>query len=433
MKTLPTLRSPTLLVMTVLAAALLQMRPARAATDDLPPAAQVGPLILARPEVHSARFALQADQAEAERLRAGPHEYTVRLAGQQRRATDALDGGRSVNRHFGEAQLALERTLRLGAKSAQDAALGEAAVALARMRQADAIHETTRTLLRAWYDWLRERATTALWREQLAAQQDLLRQTERRVQAGDAARTELSLLQAGTAQMQASLAAAQAREESARAALDVHYPGLTQTAPLDLSQPAATDLPGSNTQADRVVQQLVDLSHEWRVARLQADLARERARRTVLDKRPDPTVGVYAASERGGAERVIGVSINLPLPGAARDSGARAALAWSDEAEQQAEAVHLKVRAEAQSQWVAAHAAFATWQRQAEARERTGQALRAVVRGWELGEYGQPEVLLARRQFIDAAAAEVGARSEARYAAQRLHLDLHEILEFDAE
>jgi outer membrane protein TolC len=414
--------------------------PARAATasaaDDMPPEAQVRVLILARPEVRGAVAALRADQAESERLSAGPHEFTVRLAGQRRSASDLGTAGLPQTRHLGEGQLSLERTLRAGGKAAADQAIGEAGVALARLRQADAIHETTRVLLRLWFDWLRERATTVLWRDQLAAQDGLLRQTDRRVQAGDASRTELSLQQAAFAQMQAGLAAAQAREQTARAALDVHFPGLSGAAVADVSLPGQRDdagdaRGGAGEAALEVLRQLEDGSHEWAVARLQAALARERAQRATLERRPDPTVGVYVASERAGTERVVGLSLTLPLPGAARDSGARAALASADAAAEQAEQVRLKVRAEAAAQWVGTQAAFETWQRFAQARDRTEQAMKAVLRGWQLGEYGQAEVLLARRQFIDASLAELAARAEARHAAERLRLDLHQILDFD--
>jgi hypothetical protein len=40
---------------------------------------------------------------------------------------------------------------------------------------------------------------------------------------------------------------------------------------------------------------------------------------------------------------------------------------------------------------------------------------------------------MARKQFMDAALAEITARAEARHALWRLKLDLHEILEFDDE
>ena len=61
------------------------------------------------------------------------------------------------------------------------------------------------------------------------------------------------------------------------------------------------------------------------------------------------------------------------------------------------------------------------------------QSLAGIVRGWQLGEFAQADVLMARKQHLDVALAEITARTEARHALWRLRLDLHEILEFDDE
>jgi cobalt-zinc-cadmium efflux system outer membrane protein len=401
-------------------------------SDELPPLERLRASILARPEVQAANAAIKADAAEGERLIAGPHEYTVRLSGQQRRATEALATGGSEQRRFGEAQVSLERTLRLGGKAAQDQAIGDAGLALARLRRADAIHESTRTFVRSWFDWLRNRTVVQLWQDQAGAQAELLRQTERRVKAGDAARTEVSVQQAASAQVQAYLAAALAQERSSRAMLDVYYPGLTDSAPSAVLPPGTNEpVPQAQPQ---VMPLLLERSHEWGVARLQADLALARARRVSLDERADPTVGVYAASERAGAERLMGVSVSVPFGGGTgRNASSRAAMAWADEAAQKAELVRHKVAAEAAAQWVATQSARSTWQSQVVARDSAELALKTALRGWQLGEFAQADVLMARRQFIEAALAEITARTEARHADLRLSVDLHERLEFDEE
>lgn len=414
--------------------ALLVTPPAFAAeppADELPPEALVRQHILARPEVRAATAAQQADQADADRLKAGPHEFTMRLAGQQRRTSDKLADGLTDRQRYNETQLSLERTLRSTGKASQDAAIGDAAIKLAQIRRADAIHESSRALLRAWVDWLREQATVKLWQSQVADQAELTRQAERRVKAGDAARTELRLQEAGAAQVQASLISAQASEATARALLDTQFPGLTASAQIELRAPSQADFPAE--PGTTITQWLEERSHEWRMAQLQAELVRARAQRINLDKTADPTVGVYAASERGGAERVLGVSLSLPFAGEARSAAARQAQAMSLEAEQQAEFVRQKVRTEAASAWLTAQSALSAWQSQDQARQRHEQLLKTMVRGWQLGEYSQADLLLARRQFMDAALAEIQARAQARHAALRLKLDLHDTWEFDDE
>lgn len=433
----PTMISPLALTLSTLVWAACAAMPALAAQaahsvpQELPPQDLVRQHILARPEVRAAASAMQADQADAERLKAGPHEFTLRLAAQQRRSSDTMSDGLIDRRRYAETQLALERTLRTGRKARQDDVIGDAAVKLAQVRRADAIHEASRGLLRAWIDWLRERATVSMWQEQESAQDELTRHAERRVKAGDAARTQWRLQEASAAQTHANLVGAQARELAARAVLDTQYPGLTSSGEAALASPQLLDY-----QADQqavVTQDLAERSHEWRVARLHADLVSARATRTSLDRSTDPTIGIYAASERGGAERVLGLSLSVPLAGAARSASERQAQALRVEAEQQAEAIHQKVRTEAVTAWQAMQSAQLAWQSQDLARQRHEQVLKTVVRGWELGEYSQSDVLLARRQFTEAALAEINARAEARHAALRLKLDLHETWEFDDE
>ncbi|MBO9513411.1 MAG: TolC family protein [Variovorax sp.] len=396
--------------------------------NELPPESLVRQSILAMPEVKAATAALQADQAEADRLRAGPHEFTLRLQGQQRRVNEPQDGVPNRQR-YGEYQLALERTLRGAGKAAQDEAIGEATLAAAQIRRSDAIHEASRALLRAWIDWLREGAIVEFRQKQAADQAELTRIAATRVKAGDAARNELRLQEANAAQAQAELATALAREAAARAGLDARYPGLAPVRHAALAVPRAEDLPAGSGESVR--SDLEERSHEWRLARQQATLAEARALRTALEHRVDPTVGLYAGVERGGAERIVGVSLSLPLAGAARQAAERQARAQADQAGENARAIQQKVHAEAAIAWTQLRSTFEGWQRQEAARRQHEDVLQATVRGWRLGEYGQADVLLARRQFTEAALAEITARAEARHAALRLRLDLHQSWEFD--
>lgn len=429
-----TMKHPLSKILSALLMALCCTHPALAAqaqADELPPEDLVRQHILARPEVRASASALQADQAEADRLKAGPHEFTVRLTGQQRRSSDTLSDGLIDRRHYAETQLVLERTLRASNKARQDNIVGEAGLRLAQVRRADAIHEASRQLLRAWIDWLRERATVSLWQEQEKDQTELARHAERRVKAGDAARTEWRLQEASAAQTHANLISAQAREATAKAILDTQYPGLTAAAHIELARPHERDFPAE--AGTDVTQRLTERSHEWRMARLHAELIGARAARISQERSADPTVGIYAASERGGAERVLGISLSMPLAGEARSASERQAVAQRTEAEQQADAIRQKVLTEASTAWLTAQSALTAWQSQEQARQRHEQVFKTVVRAWELGEYSHSEVLMARRQFMEAALAEINARADARHAALRLKLDLHDTWEFDDE
>jgi outer membrane protein, heavy metal efflux system len=394
-----------------------------ARADELPPLARLRAAITSRPDVRAATALLDADRADAERLQQGTGEFVLRASLQQRRVNDA-----AVAARYGEGQIVLERPWRSTRKAERDTAVGDALLAWGQVRRADAVHEATRTWLRLWFDWLRERESLAMWQQQLSAQQDLTRQAERRVKAGDLARTELDLQQAAVLQLQAAVQAAEARARGLMAQLDAQYPGLT-----DGLQPALERPTQSTPVSDSVEHELVERSHELSLARLRADLAQAQSRRSEAEQRPDPTVGVFLNTERGGSERIIGMSLSLPLPfpGGARAQVSRAARATAEEAALRAEEIERRVRAEAAVQRLALGAAVETWRLQAQARERSEAVYAALRKGWQLGEFTAAEVTLARRQALDAALAEVAARAEARYQALRLQLDLHQILEFD--
>lgn len=398
------------------------------APQDLPPEARVREALLARPQVRAARAAIEAERAEAQRLRRGPEEFVLRAGAQQRRAEEA---GAAVpaRRRYAETQIALERPWRSAAKAAQDETIGRAALELARIEAADAAHEASRALLREWFDWLRERGAVALWQEQLRTQEQLVAHAGKRVKVGDAARTELRVQEAARAQVAASLAGALSREATARAGLDLNYAGLTALAPTAPDLPHAEDFaPAADAGLDAVLE---ERSHELRAAQAREQLARARADRVALDVRPDPTFGVHIGSERAGAERIVGVSVAIPLAGAARTEAARSAAARADEAALRREAVRLKVRMQATADRLTARSALDVWRRQDDARAHWAETVALLQRGWELGELPQADALVARRQYVEAALAELAARTEARHAALRLQLDLHSLWDVD--
>ncbi len=408
---------------------------------DLPPTEAVRAAVLARPEVKAAAAAQRADAAEARRLRSGPHEWVVRLSGQQRRAQEADAQGISRGQRYTEGQMGLERTLRWFDKAEQDEALGQSLLGLAALRRADAIHEVSRSLLRAWYDWQRDRALVGLWQEQREVGERLVAMAGKRVRAGDAARIDLLNQEAALAQVEAELRLAQAREAATRAVLAQQLPAQLELAPR-LQLPQRADLPAAADGASDgpasgavpvVVSQLTAASHEARLAQLEAELARARAQRVALDQRADPSLGVFASSERGGSERVLGASVSLPLGGTYRQATEAQAWAQADQAGEVARGVHLKVQVESQATWALAQARIQAWDGAEQARQRQHQVLQTTIRGWDLGEFGQVDVQLARRQYIELARAEIDARAEARHAALRIWLDLHEVWDFDEE
>ena len=77
-------------------------------------------------------------------------------------------------------------------------------------------------------------------------------------------------------------------------------------------------------------QKILTDNHELELAKLTARQEKLIADRVILERRPDPVVGVRMAQERGGDERIVGVSVSMPLPGQYRNKLAEAAIARAD-------------------------------------------------------------------------------------------------------
>jgi outer membrane protein TolC len=141
-----------------------------------------------------------------------------------------------------------------------------------------------------------------------------------------------------------------------------------------------------------------------------ADATAQRARR---DRWPDPTLAVTYGRERGGAERIGGLSISVPL-GVRRRAADAARAAAAAEA---ATADFAATLAEAQRQWVQIDAqwqiAKQSWRSLAEAEQQNRRAADLSRRGFELGETSLADSLIVRRAALQASLAERAAALEA--------------------
>lgn len=400
--------------------AALLLAGAAQAQSYLPPEAAVRQAVEQSPTVQAADAARRGTQARANGLRAGPHETVVRAIGQRRWVRDGS------GQRFGEGQIAIERPLRLWGKSEADAELADATLATGRVAAQDARHETARQLLALWFAALRASQTRQAARDNASAAAELARITEHRLRVGDAPRLEAELAAAELARMQAALAIAEAAEKSALAELQARFPGLGT--PSD----AVVPLPEPPTEpVAQLRTRYVEQSHEYLLAQAEEALALRQARRTDLERHPDPTVGVFATSERGGAERLAGVSLSLPLGSVHRETQAAAALADADAALSRRLAAERRLGAEFDVLWSQLGGKRAAAQAQARAAALQRSAADRALRAYRAGESGLSELLAVRRVLADALLAERLARSEALESDSRLRLDLHELWDFD--
>jgi outer membrane protein, heavy metal efflux system len=380
---------------------------------DLPPLAAVEKTLSNQPMVRAAQAEMRGAQAEHGRLKAGEHEYGLRLSTQRRNVSGGPD--------YTEWGAAIERGWRLSDKAGLDDRIGTQGVLAAEERIGDARHESARQLLGLWYAARQAGLEAQLWRRQVGLLQSEKIVVELRVQGGDAAR--LDILQADAALYQASsqAIAAQARERTARAELKARFPEL----PAPDDSEAKPSAPEGN-QADWLDHTL-EHNHELLAVQRMLEKARLQTRRAEADLTPDPTLGLHLASEQGGNDKIIGVSVSIPLPGEARRSQARVQLAQAEAMTEMEAATRRRLAAESAANWQRASAGVDSWQRMEEAAQAVARHADLARRAHELGELGLSETLMAQRAALEAKLTAGLARLAANEAIARLMLDAHRL------
>lgn len=390
----------------------------RAAPADLPDARAATAALDNHPQVRAALARLRMAEAEQARLRAGPHEYGLRLGTQRR---DVRGGS-----EYTEWEAAIDRGLRLPGKAQLDARIGAVGVAEAQERLGEARHEAARQLLRLWYAALQAQAEVRIWREQVALLEAEARSVRSRIKVGEAARMQGLQADAARAQAVAQLGQAEARARTALSELNRHFPELP--APGDAA--AEPSLPEGDAAA--WVAQTLTHNHELLAAQRAAERARLLAQRLESDRRPDPVLGLRYASERGGEERILGLSLALALPGEGRQAAARGQAAEAEALAEAEAAARRRISAEAANNWLRASGAMEAYRRLAQAAEAAQQHAALTGRAHELGEVGLTEVLLARRTALEARLATEQARIGANEAIARVLLDAHQLWAMEA-
>lgn len=379
---------------------------------DLPGTAEAAAWIDEEPSVVEARSALEAARHAGAAIAASPHEWTTRVQGQRRDYRD-----RSAS--SGEWSAQLERALRINGKSALDRQLGEVEQEIARARLGEARHEAARALADLWLDVIAARGQRVLLESQLAFAEGNLAAVDKRRRAGDASVLDLNVARAdqGEIRRQASLAATQLAK--AQAKLRVRFPKAAPTA-AELSAPVAVAWPQQQWR-ERVLSEADPL----KTAEGQRRKSELTAARTRADRIPDPTIGVYTATEAVRNERVVGISLSIPLAGTYREQRMLQAVRDSDTARAALERSRQQIEVEAAEAWAEAEGSLERWRVAEQAAGLAGDSARLMQRAYELGEADLQALLLARRQSAEAARAALEARTDALRWRHRLLLDAH--------
>lgn len=380
----------------------------------LPPAAQVKQTLENLPQLRASRANLIAEKANAERLRVGPHEWIARTTGQQRRE--------NFGNNYFENEIAIERAIRYSSKAEKDIAIGKNSIEVADAALADSWHEAARSLMSLWFSWLREERQARRLQEYAQILNRELSIAEKRVKAGDAPRIEIMLAETELAKAQAAQLQALRRAELLVAELEKKFPRIVLHASTTLAEPPTIE----GSTADWREKILTD-NHELELAKRTAQNEKLIADRILLEKTPDPTVGVRMVQERGGSEKILGLTLSMPLPGEYRRRQAEVALARADVAQERAQETRAKVEAMASQVSLTALSAKALWQTMANISTQTEANAQLASRAYALGEASLAETLLARRNAIEALNFAEQAQLNALEAYSRLLLDTHAI------
>lgn len=402
-----------------LLAALAFFSSASCAAGELPPGEAVAAALANHPAVLAARAAVREREAGRRALEAGTHELNLRGSAASR--SERLTGQDSRDLEIG-----VERAFRIGSKASLDAELGAQGVAAAQIAVGDALHEAGRELLQLWFEWLRGAVEAADWQAQAGLLARQLDAVDKRVQAGDAPRQERVLAQAALAQAQAQELQARSRSEAAGAHFSRRFPGIE--IPAAAPEMALTPLQGD---LERWRSRVLEHNHELALARAEARRLRTAAMRAEADRIPDPTLGLRYSSERGGDDRILGLTFAIPFPGAARSAAVDRAFADVDSAVQREAAVLRRREAEIASLYSRASRSYEAARRADEAAQGLQRNAELSERAYGLGETALADVIAARRLAIEARLAGALSRLDAAEARYRLMLDAHELWPID--
>jgi cobalt-zinc-cadmium efflux system outer membrane protein len=386
--------------------------PAQPAPVELTPEDRSQGLIESDPRVVQARHALEAARHRAEGLAAGPYEWTVQALAQRRSFRDGAPAS-------DEWSAGLERTVRIGGKAELDRQLGDIQVRLAQAQLSQARREAARELLDLSLNWLAADRTRLLWTEQLAFAQSNLNAAGVRRRAGDASQLEQNVARADLAEVQRQLSVAANEEAKARARLRARF-GQLDLQPVALSAPLPLE-PDGTLWRDRILA----VSDVLRTAQAELRRAELTASRAGADRLADPTIGVHAGSEARGSERIVGLTLSIPLGGTYRNAQLREALAQVEVARAAADRSRLELDADIAESLTEASGSLERWKFAEQARAATQENAQLAQRAYSLGESDVQAVLLARRQSVDAALGAAHARADALRARYRLLVDAH--------
>ena len=401
--------SPFALMLVLLPAPLL-------AQADLPPEEHVRAALEHAPSVIAADARVEAARGQAAALRVGPHEVTVQGTASRRRVD--LEG-----RDYQEFDATVSRAIRLPGKAALDRRAGALGVEVAANKAEDARHQAALALAELWYRWLGASARHRNAVATLANLRQAARAVNRRVALRDAAMLDADQAGAAVAAAEVRVGDTAATRDRARAELATTFPAL----PLPAEAPDIIVGDMSDPMLATLAAQAVERSHDIVAADRESDRQDALARRSRLDRLPDPSVGLRAFQERGGQEKGLGIYLSMPFGGGYRRALADQAAGEARAAVADAAAVRREVEAHSAGDLAETRARIGAWRSARDAVAYSDAAAAKTTRGQNAGVIDLADRLYADRLAYEARAAEIEARVTAAHAITKMRIDAHSL------
>lgn len=377
----------------------------------LPPTQIVRSLLESDARVSAARAGLEVGRQEMGILDQSPYEWTPRVTGQRRR----IDAGP----RFNEWNVGIERTIRLPAKASADRNIGRATLEASQARYGEALQATARDFIGLWVDWLAAEQALELAGRNLESIQENLAIVDKRMRAGDASKLDASIARAELSEQRRLHNDAKTQVSAAWLRLSARFPALTrELVPLPMPLVVGED-------AAFWRQRILAESDELKAAEAEMRIAQSHAERARADRTPDPTLGVFTASEFGNQERIYGLAISIPIPGRGREARSAKASAEVEVSRQGVELVKRRLEGDIASAVATAKGAYDSLAIANEGAATMSDNARLMQRAYALGEAELQASLLARRQATAATNNALQAQVTALKAYYGLLVDAH--------
>lgn len=377
--------------------------------------------LMTSPKVNGADARRTSLNHKADSIATGPEEFVIRGNKQSRNVTnDAVPG------IYQEYSGGIERSFRMWGKAGVDESIASSTRAYAGNEYNDSLHEASKELLANWFLYLKavQSRSNAERNSQLGSQ--ISRITQVRYKVGDVARLDSQLASAEQGRLKAMLELAKANEQANIASFTQKYPSIKLVKSVNWP-----GIPTLEAKRDILKEQFLERNHELKLAKSDSETSTLRAKRAELDKIPDPTVGIYAANEFGGAERIYGFTLSFPIPSGSRSSNAKAASAEATSANYRVTDTERKVSIEFDQNWSNMVSKKAAAENLVESSNIQNKAALAAEKAYSLGEGSMYDLIAARKAANENQLAADLMRLEALEAYYRMRLDLHQIWDFD--